>query len=106
VNAEIGVAELARLRVSDADFVLLDVREADELALAALPGALHVPMDEVPERLHELPRDKPIIVMCHGGVRSARVVRYLRQQGFERVSNLAGGIEAWSCEIDPSVPRY
>ena len=88
------------------EVTLLDVREPAELALAALPEARHIAMREVPARLGELDRAKPLVVMCHGGSRSRRVAEYLVQHGFEQVFNLAGGIDAWSVEIDPSVPRY
>ena len=106
VPDEISVRELARKRTAGDDFVLLDVREADELALAALDGVVHVPMHEIRARLDELPRDREIVVMCHGGMRSGRVASYLRQNGYTRVANLAGGIDSWSTEIDPSVPTY
>lgn len=86
--------------------VLLDVREHVELELAAVDGARHIPMREIPARLAELDRDMPIVVMCHGGGRSRRVAEYLQSNGFEQVFNLKGGIDAWSTEIDPQVPRY
>jgi rhodanese-related sulfurtransferase len=86
--------------------VLLDVREPAELAQASIPEAVHMPMREVPERLHELDADRPLIVMCHSGARSRRVAEYLLTSGFEEVYNLAGGIDAWSQEIDARVPRY
>lgn len=104
--AEISVLELQRLHDEGEPFVLLDVREDDELATASLDFAKHIPMGSVPERLDELPKNKPIVVMCHGGTRSGRVAKYLRENGFTDVANLTGGIEAWSVEIDPSVPRY
>jgi rhodanese-related sulfurtransferase len=103
---EISVRELARKRSLGEEFVLLDVREDDELAVAALDGALHVPMGQIPARLGEIPREQEIVVMCHGGVRSDSVAHFLRAQGYARVLNLAGGIDAWSCEVDPQVPRY
>jgi rhodanese-related sulfurtransferase len=87
-------------------FLLLDVREHDELATASLDFAKHVPMGDVPARIGELPKDANIVVMCHGGARSGRVAKYLRDNGYPSVANLAGGIDAWSIEIDPSVPRY
>jgi len=105
-NDDISVRELARKRNAGEDFVLLDVREPDELELAALSGAVHVPMREIPARLNEIPREREIVVMCHGGVRSDSVAHYLRAQGYARVLNLAGGIDAWSCEVDPTTPRY
>jgi rhodanese-related sulfurtransferase len=88
------------------DVVLLDVREPEEVALAALPGARYVPMREIPSRLGELEHGKPLVIMCHSGVRSRRVAEFLTANGFDRVFNLAGGIDAWSREIDPRIPRY
>ena len=85
---------------------LLDVREHAELELAAVQGALHIPMQEIPAHLAEIERDAPIVVMCHGGARSRRVAEYLSSNGFQQVFNLRGGIDAWSTEIDPQVPRY
>ena len=86
--------------------VLLDVREAEELELASVEEAIHIPMREIPERLVELDSQKPLVVMCHGGARSRRVADYLAAHGFSNVYNLAGGIDAWSRELDPAVPRY
>jgi rhodanese-related sulfurtransferase len=65
-----------------------------------------MPMSTVPARQLELPRDRPIVVQCHHGSRSAMVADYLRASGFDRVINLTGGIDRWSTEVDPSVPRY
>jgi rhodanese-related sulfurtransferase len=103
---EISVGQLKARRDRGDDLVLLDVREADELTLASLPGAVHMPMAEVPSRLSELPRHRDIVVLCHSGARSGRVTRFLRASGFPQTVNLAGGIDAWSREIDPTVPRY
>ncbi len=90
--------------------LLLDVREPWEFALAsiALDGleTLHVPMNEIPGRLAALDPARPVVCVCHHGVRSAHVVAFLERQGFEAASNLAGGIDAWSAEVDPAVPRY
>ena len=104
--SDISVSELNRMQEANADFTLVDVRDDDELALASLDGALHLPMDEVTQRLDELPKDGDIVVMCHSGGRSSRVAAYLRHHGYASVANLAGGIDAWSREIDASVPRY
>jgi rhodanese-related sulfurtransferase len=93
-------------RLGEGAVILLDVRELDELELAAVPGALHIPMRELPSRLTELDRAKPVVALCHSGVRSRWVTEYLAARGFEQVFNLTGGIDAWSREIDPSVPRY
>lgn len=90
--------------------LLLDVREPWEVETAAisLPGvaAKHIPMGRIPERLDELDPSQSIVCICHHGVRSLQVVAFLERQGFESVYNLAGGIDAWSVEVDPSVPRY
>lgn len=86
--------------------VLLDVREPDELEQAAISGARHIPMREVPERLDELPKDKTIVVFCHLGGRSRRVAQFLAANGFEQVFNLDGGIDAWSQTVDERVGRY
>jgi rhodanese-related sulfurtransferase len=88
------------------DVVLLDVREHDELALAAVQGAVHIPMHEIPARLAELDPAKPLVVMCHSGGRSRRVAEFLKGKGFPNVFNLAGGIDAWSTQLDSRVPRY
>lgn len=97
----------ARLRES-APPRLLDVREPEELAIAALPGALHIPLGELAERIDELEggRDLEWVVICHHGVRSAMATRFLAANGFSRACNLLGGIDRWSLEVDPGVPRY
>ncbi len=90
--------------------LLLDVREPWEAALASirLDGVASklIPMGQVSGRLAELDPAQPVVVYCHHGMRSLQVVAFLERQGFESVYNLAGGIDAWSCEADPSVPRY
>lgn len=106
IPADVSVDAFNQLRVSANPPRLLDVREDDELATAAIAGAHHIPMDDVPDRLSELRRDEDIVVMCHHGGRSAKVTAYLRGQGFTSVANLEGGIDAWSLHVDPSVPRY
>lgn len=85
--------------------VLLDVREAWEVQLCMIPGSLHIPMNLIPLRMSELP-DAPIVVICHHGVRSAHVARFLLDAGFEQVLSLAGGVEAWAAEVDPQMARY
>jgi len=86
--------------------LILDVREPFEIALAPFPGATHIPMGDIPSRLTELDPDRETVVVCHHGVRSAQVAMYLARQGFERVLNLSGGIDAWSENADPTTPRY
>jgi len=85
---------------------LLDVREDWEIEIAAVPGSIRIPMAEVPSRQSELDDSVPVAVLCHSGVRSARVAGYLVAQGFSRVVNIAGGIDAWALEVDDSMPRY
>jgi len=103
---EITVQELSQARGSGRRHLLLDVREPWELAVARLDLCLAIPMGEIPARVAEIPRDTPVYVMCHGGVRSARVVEFLHEQGVSHASNVRGGIAAWSAEIDASVPTY
>lgn len=88
------------------EVLLLDVREAGELQIASIAEAVHMPMNEVPGRLGELDESRPIVVVCHSGGRSRRVSEFLAARGFEQVFNLTGGIDAWSREIDPGIPRY
>lgn len=86
--------------------ILLDVREPDEFRLAHIPGSLHIPMQDVPRRLAELDPAAEIVVICHHGMRSAQVAGFLEGRGFSDVSNLTGGIDGWSVQVDPGVPRY
>ncbi len=102
---QMTVRELNRRRENGEDHLLLDVREPYEYQIAHLGGHL-IPQSEVPARLNELDKDREIIVHCRSGVRGQRVAELLRQNGFTRVSNLAGGILAWSDEIDPGIPKY
>ncbi len=88
------------------DVTLLDVREPGEWQAAHVEDSLHIPMRMVPGRLNGLDPAQTVVVMCHSGVRSLRVAEYLAASGFTRVFNLSGGIDAWSLEIDSSVPRY
>ena len=108
VPLEIDVRSVKQMRDRGDQFILVDCREPDEVATAKIDGSLHIPMRDTPARLGELPTDKleRIVVHCHHGGRSLRVTQFLRQQGFENAQNMAGGIDAWSLEIDPSVPRY
>jgi adenylyltransferase/sulfurtransferase len=105
---ELAPAEVARRGVPGRDYLLLDVREPDEHAKARLEGARLVPLGELPARVEELAgwRERPVVVHCHKGGRSAKACRLLNDAGFRDVANLAGGIEAWSLSVDPTVPRY
>lgn len=86
--------------------VLLDVRTDEELAIAALPGARHIPLAELGARIAELDPAASMALLCHHGVRSEMAGRLLERNGFARVAHLSGGIDAWSQVIDSSVPRY
>jgi rhodanese-related sulfurtransferase len=87
--------------------LLLDVREPAEFAAARIPGATLMPMGEVAQRaFQELDPEQPIFVLCHHGVRSMNVTVWLRNQGFDEAQSIAGGIDRWSSEIDPTIPKY
>jgi rhodanese-related sulfurtransferase len=101
-------AELAEWLADPArpDPLLLDVREAWEFDTCRIEGAHHVPMNEVPRRLTELDPSAGVVAICHHGVRSLHVARFLVQQGFERVYNLSGGVDAWARSVEPAMPVY
>ena len=102
----ITVRELKnRLDKGDKVF-LLDVREPHEYSLARIEGSVLIPLGELPSSLEKLDQDVEIVALCKMGMRSADAVMFLLQQGFTNVKNLVGGIDAWSVEIDQSVPRY
>ncbi len=94
-----------RLHGPDAP-LLLDVREDWEVATAAVAEAVHIPMNQLPGRVNELPDDRPIACLCHTGVRSLHVALWLEANGYDDVINVAGGIDAWSATVDPTIPRY
>ena len=107
LSPEITAEEFAALRKEPNPPTLLDVRESWEFDTARIDGSRLMPMGEVPSRAYnELDPDEPVVVLCHHGVRSLNVTMWLRQQGFEKAQSLAGGIDAWSRTVDPSVPRY
>ena len=101
---EIDVTTAAQLLRDGA--VLVDVREPAEVATCHIDGSRLIPMRQIPEHLPDLPRDQHLLILCHVGVRSLRVTQFLRANGFEQVSNVAGGIEAWAEQIDPNLARY
>ena len=105
---EIDVQTVKQLQQSDESFLLLDVRQDEEFGKAKIDGSVLIPMGELRERIDELDphKNQRIVVHCHHGGRSMQVTQALRSHGFEKVQNMAGGIEAWSLEIDDSVPRY
>ena len=99
-------AELLERRESGQEILLIDVREFEEYELARIEGARLLPLSQFNEWASSLDPETEVVVMCHHGVRSAQVCAYLAQQGFKNLSNLEGGIDRWSCEVDRSVPRY
>ena len=103
-DVNIEPAALAR-RLSDNSFVLLDIREPWECAIASIGHALQLPMNQLPGELGRLDRERELVVYCHHGARSQMAVGWLRAQGF-RARNLVGGIDRWSREIDPTIARY
>jgi rhodanese-related sulfurtransferase len=102
----LGAQELKTWREGGSDYVLLDVRQPEEIALASVPGAVEIPMREVQLRVREIPRGKPVVVMCHLGDRSSRIARFLVTDGYQEVYNLEGGIDAYALVVDQAVQRY
>ena len=102
----------ARLESGDASFLLVDVREDDELQIAKVEGAVHIRMGQIEERLDEIQEhledhpDGTVAFLCHGGVRSLKVALAVRAMGIEDALSVAGGTEAWSLSVDPTIPRY
>ena len=103
---DITPAEFIRRRNAGELWALLDVREAWEVDTARIDQTINIPMVEIPSRVGELDTSLPVAVLCHSGGRSAQVAKYLAQRGFDCVANIAGGIDAWSVEVDISIPRY
>lgn len=108
IDLEIDVQSVKTMLESNEDFLFLDCREQNEFEFASVDGATLIPMSEITNRLTELNgfENKRIVVMCHLGGRSLRVTQWLRNNGFALTQNMTGGIDAWSVEIDGSIPRY
>jgi len=109
MDFEISAAEVKRRLDAGEKLSLVDVREPNEFAMCRIEGAELIPMRQVPAELQALEAradDAVLIVFCHHGVRSLNVVNWLRQQGLEACQSMAGGIDAWSVVVDPTVPRY
>jgi rhodanese-related sulfurtransferase len=103
---EITVQNAAAL-LQDGKAKLIDVREPWEYPTAKIEGSLLMPMGEIPSRAHqELDPDDHLLILCHHGARSLSVTNWLRQQGFDASQSIAGGIDAWSSQVDPKIPRY
>jgi rhodanese-related sulfurtransferase len=107
MDYEVSHVELKSLLDSGAEVTLLDVREPWEHQASRIAGSTLIPMGEIPARFNqELDPEAHIVVICHHGVRSMNVTAWLRQQGYERVQSLRGGIDRWAREIDPTIPLY
>jgi rhodanese-related sulfurtransferase len=102
----ISVDELKRRREAKEPLALIDVREPNETAFASIEGSIAIPLRTLPANLDRIPADTPVVVYCHHGGRSSQAVTYLISRGRDNVANLSGGIDAWSVQIDPKVPRY
>lgn len=86
--------------------LLLDVREPWEWQIAHIEGAMHIPMGQVPASIDQIDRTHPTVVICHHGMRSLQVIAFLQRQGFDKLHNLQGGIDAWSRDVDPRIAVY
>lgn len=108
MNLHIEPTDLAGRLASPTPPRLLDVREPEEHAFAALPGARLIPLGQLADRTEELDdwRNEDIVVYCHHGIRSQHGMAILRHAGFQRLLNLRGGIDRWSIDVDPALPRY
>ena len=103
---EITVTELSKKITAGEDILLVDVREPIEYEICALPSVL-IPLAEIPKNLENIPQDKPVVLVCHHGFRSAQALQYLQQRyGYQNLLNLKGGIHAWAEQIDPTMPVY
>jgi len=103
---EIDCVTLAAWAKEDDAPLVLDVREPWEVAICALPNSINIPLSTIPSRVGEIPGDRRVVALCHHGMRSLQATRWLRGQDLENVVNLQGGIDAWSRQIDPTVPIY
>lgn len=103
---EITVEELHQLIKTGEDFCLIDVRNADEIEIAAFPKAIHLPLSMLAQNVANIPQDKLVITLCHHGARSLNACYLLKEKGFDKVVSLRGGIDLWSKMIDSSIPRY
>ena len=103
---QISATELHAKIQNEEPLLLLDVREPGEFQYAHIEGSVLIPLQQIPHRLSELNLQQPVVVICHHGMRSQQAAHYLVHSGFENISNLTGGIDAWSCQCDSAVPRY
>ena len=95
-----------RIENPDITLFLLDVREPHEFEICQIPNSQLMPMQSIPSRLDQLPKDVAIITICHHGMRSQQVAQFLLQNGFNDITNLIGGVNAWAADVDRSMPTY
>jgi len=103
---QISPRELHEKLQKNEKVIIIDVRNQNELDICKIENSMHIPLHELGQRYHQLPDDISLVVQCHHGGRSQRAAEYLIQQGFRDVYNLAGGIELWAAQIDPTMARY
>jgi len=103
---EIDPIQAKKMMDNDSNVILLDVRELIELQICSIENSTHIPMGQIPHNIDQLPKEKHILAMCHHGLRSMNVTRFLRAQGFTAVTNIKGGIDAWANQVDPSLQKY
>ncbi len=103
---EVTVEEASSILESEKPSLLLDVRESYEAEICSIAGSVNIPISQIPDRIDSLPKDRQILVHCHHGARSLQATNFLRSKGFESVSNVGGGIDAWAVKIDPTLRRY
>jgi len=106
VPFEIEVEDLRRMFDSAAALTVLDIREPHEISVCAIGDSLDIPMNQVPHHLEKLPTENPLVVICHHGIRSLRVMAWLRENGFGNAISLRGGINAWAQRVDPAMATY
>jgi rhodanese-related sulfurtransferase len=106
IPISVSVDELDRRRKAGEPVAVLDVREPWELDIARIDGALAIPLASLPARVAEVPTDRPVVVVCHHGMRSFKAMSWLRQNGVPNAINLDGGIDAWARQIEPTMGVY
>lgn len=105
-ETRITAKDLEKRLKSPNDIVLLDVRELFEIEICSFDGALIIPMQQIPSRMQEISKTKPVVAICHHGIRSAHAINFLRENGWSNLTNLEGGIHAWAKEVDPDMTTY
>ncbi|WP_119458819.1 rhodanese-like domain-containing protein [Rhodospirillaceae bacterium SYSU D60014] len=103
---ELTVADLADLRRQNQRVTIVDVREGWEWEICRISGSLHMPLDHLTGEARMLPKDEPLVVLCHHGMRSQQATAWLRRNGYDNAVNLSGGIDAWARQVEPSMQRY